>query len=44
MARPNFVFILMDDFGWRDLGCYGSSYHLTPNVDQLYREGMQHLL
>src|SRR4051812_8505654 len=33
--RPNFVFILADDFGWRDLGCYGSTFHETPNIDRL---------
>jgi arylsulfatase A len=33
--RPNVVFILADDLGWADLGCYGSSYHRTPNLDKL---------
>ncbi len=32
---PNFVFILVDDLGWADLGCYGSSFHETPNIDRL---------
>jgi len=31
---PNFLFILIDDMGWRDLGCYGSSYYETPNIDR----------
>jgi hypothetical protein len=26
-ARPNLVFILADDLGWRDLGCYGSTFY-----------------
>ncbi|MDP3071913.1 MAG: sulfatase [Opitutaceae bacterium] len=38
-ARPNIVFILADDLGWRDLRCYGSEWHDTPNLDRLAREG-----
>ena len=33
--KPNVVFILVDDLGWRDLGCYGSSFYETPNIDLL---------
>jgi arylsulfatase A-like enzyme len=40
-TRPNFVFILADDFGWRDLGCYGSTFHETPNIDRLASQGMR---
>jgi arylsulfatase A len=36
---PNFVFILVDDFGWRDLGCYGSTFYKTPHIDQLASQG-----
>ncbi len=39
--RPNFVFILIDDLGWRDVGCYGSTFYETPNIDRLAREGMR---
>ncbi len=39
--KPNFVFILMDDMGWADLGCYGSTYHETPNIDKLAGQGMR---
>jgi len=39
--KPNFVFILIDDLGWTDLGCYGSSFYETPNIDKLAREGMR---
>ncbi len=39
--RPNFVFFLVDDLGWRDLGCYGSTFYETPNVDQLAASGMR---
>jgi len=37
--RPNIVFILADDLGWGDLGCYGQRYIRTPNLDRLAREG-----
>ena len=36
---PNFVFILIDDMGWRDLGVYGSTYYETPHIDRLAAEG-----
>jgi len=38
---PNIVFILADDLGWRDLGCYGSEYYRTPHLDRLASEGMR---
>jgi len=38
--KPNFVFILVDDLGWTDLGFMGSGYYETPLVDRLAREGM----
>jgi len=37
---PNIVFILIDDLGWRDIGCYGSSFYETPNIDRLAQQGM----
>lgn len=37
----NFVFILIDDYGWKDTGYNGSTYYETPNIDRLAREGMQ---
>jgi len=40
-TRPNFVFILVDDLGWADVGCYGSDLHETPNIDRLARQGMR---
>ena len=40
-AAPNFIFILLDDYGWADSGCYGSQFHVTPNIDRLAREGMR---
>lgn len=39
--RPNVIVILADDLGWADLGCYGSKYHKTPNLDQLAAQGMR---
>lgn len=40
-SRPNIVFILADDLGWADLGCYGNTFNETPHIDQLAREGMR---
>ena len=40
-AKPNIVFILIDDMGWKDLACYGSRFHETPNIDTLASEGMK---
>jgi arylsulfatase A-like enzyme len=39
--NTNFVFFLVDDLGWRDLGCYGSSFYETPHVDALAASGMK---
>jgi len=37
--QPNIVFIFADDWGWGDLGCHGSKWVKTPNLDRLAREG-----
>lgn len=37
--RPNVLFILADDLGYGDLGCYGATKVGTPNIDRLAREG-----
>ena len=37
----NFVFILIDDMGWTDAGCYGSTFYETPNIDKLASQGMR---
>lgn len=39
--RPNFLFILADDLGWADLGCYGNTYYETPHIDRLAAEGVR---
>jgi len=39
--RPNIVFILADDMGWTDLGCYGTDLYETPNLDRLATEGVR---
>ncbi|MBM3788065.1 MAG: N-acetylgalactosamine 6-sulfate sulfatase, partial [Acidobacteria bacterium] len=39
--RPNLVFILADDLGWRDTGVYGSPQNRTPNIDALAARGMR---
>lgn len=40
-AKTNVVLILIDDLGWRDLGCYGSTFYKTPNIDRLAAQGMR---
>jgi arylsulfatase A-like enzyme len=37
----NVVFILVDDLGWRDVGCFGSTFYETPRVDRLAATGMK---
>lgn len=39
VARPNVVFMLADDLGQRDLGCYGSTFYETPHLDRMARQG-----
>ncbi len=39
--KPNVVFIMVDDLGWRDTGCYGSTFYNTPNGDRLAATGMR---
>jgi arylsulfatase A-like enzyme len=38
--KPNFVFIFIDDMGWKDVGFMGSKYYETPNIDKLASQGM----
>jgi arylsulfatase A-like enzyme len=39
--RPNVVFILADDLGYGEIGCYGSKLIATPNIDRLATDGMK---
>ena len=39
--RPNIVYIMTDDLGYGDLGCYGQEVIQTPHLDQMAREGMR---
>ena len=41
--KPNILFVLIDDMGWKDIGCAGSTYYETPHIDQLASEGMRFL-
>lgn len=40
-ARPNIVFIVADDLGYADLGCYGQTDYATPHLDQMAAEGLR---
>lgn len=39
--KPNVVIFFIDDLGWSDLGCYGSTFHETPNIDKLAASGVR---
>ena len=39
--KPNILFVLVDDLGWADVGCFGSRYYETPNIDRLATQGMR---
>lgn len=41
VERPNIVFILIDDMGLTDVGCFGSKFYETPNIDKLCKNGMK---
>lgn len=38
--KPNIVFIIIDDLGWKDVGYMESKYYETPNIDRLVRQGI----
>ena len=39
--QPNIIFILADDLGWAELGCYGNRYNETPHLDRLAKRGLR---
>ena len=39
--KPNIIYIMCDDLGYADLGCYGQQYISTPNLDRMAQEGMR---
>ena len=39
--KPNFIFILIDDQGYYDLGCYGATEVQTPHIDSMAKEGIR---
>lgn len=39
--KPNVIFILTDDLGYAELGCYGNTFNETPNIDELARNGIR---
>ena len=39
-ARPNILFVIFDDWGWRDAGAYGATWLRTPGFDRVAREGV----
>ena len=39
--KMNVIFFLVDDMGWTDVGCYGSSFYETPNIDKFAQEGLK---
>jgi arylsulfatase A-like enzyme len=41
-GKPNIVFILADDLGWKDLACYGNPFNETPNLDKLAKGGIRY--
>jgi len=41
IKRPNIVFILIDDLGWKDVACCGSEFYETPHLDRLAGQGMR---
>lgn len=40
-SKPNIVFILADDLGYKDLGCYGNPFNETPSLDSLAKSGLK---
>jgi len=41
VTKPNLIFVLVDDMGWTDLGCMGSTFYEAPHIDRLASQGMR---
>ena len=41
-GKPNIVFVLADDLGWAELGCYGNKFNETPHLDRMAKEGTRY--
>ena len=41
VARPNILFMIADDLGYRDLSCYGATNIVTPRIDSRARDGVR---
>ena len=41
VRRPNIVFMLIDDLGWGELGCYGNTFNETPRIDKFATTAMR---
>ena len=39
--KPNIIFVLADDLGWAELGCYGNTFNETPHLDKLAKQGLR---
>ena len=39
--KPNIIFILADDLGYNEIGCFGQKWIKTPHIDELAKEGMK---
>ena len=40
-ASPNVIVVMVDDMGWRDLSCQGSTFYETPHIDRLAAGGLR---
>lgn len=40
-TKPNIIFVMADDLGYTDIGCFGSRYYETPNIDRLASQGIK---
>lgn len=40
-VKPNVIIVVIDDMGWEQLGCYGSSFYKSPNIDKLAERGVR---